>query len=175
MRIQSLKQVLAIWLVQGTGLASLWADSVIDSTADVVADDGVTTLREAVAAGGEITFSPAVFSTPQTVGLTSQLEIPVGMEIIGLPGGLVTISRGDYPLPRRGDVFVTGHGTVFRDLRFEVESIQCYFSTTFVGCEIVGGTTEVGNTIRGCYSTAALFLAGRSSVDMGRLPFSMIA
>ena len=47
---------------------------VVDSTLDVTADDGVTTLREAVLAGGPITFDPQVFALSQTIELASQLS-----------------------------------------------------------------------------------------------------
>ena len=68
----------------------------VDSLTDVTnASDGVTTLREAVAAsasGDTITFSPSLFSgTRQYLDLTSTISIPSSRTIIGPGQNLLTI------------------------------------------------------------------------------------
>lgn len=111
-------------------LTAAMADAVVDSTSDVVADDGVTTLREALEIGGAITFSPAVFSTPQTIVLSSQLNAGNGL---GLG------SRGVYG---PGKSLLTIQGNVECGI-LEDLTIDGVVSTAFFGvlrrCDVRGG------------------------------------
>ncbi len=70
---------------QGTPVDS----TVVNTTADDVSADGLTSLREAIAfaerSGGVVTFDPTVFASPQTIALTQE---QAGL-IDGNPGGLV--------------------------------------------------------------------------------------
>ena len=75
--------------------------SVVNTTADVVAADGFTSLREAVNAANSvvgtdfISFDPAVFSTPQTIALNGELPLTDNIFITGPGANLLTIDAQD--------------------------------------------------------------------------------
>ena len=58
--------------------ATPFVSTVVNTTADDVSADGLTSLREAIAfaerSGGVVTFDPTVFDSPQTITLTQSLD-----------------------------------------------------------------------------------------------------
>ena len=110
-------------------------DHVINSVADSVSDDGLTTLREAWMAGGTVEFDPIVFATPQTIVLESDLEDPRDFEgkpnptLVGIPNH-VHIDLGGFQIEYPGSYaqrIQFSNGTI---ITHYATFLTCHFTDT---------------------------------------------